>query len=106
MDNETLKQIVEKAKADPQFFHALIFEPDKALNQLSGVDRAAKGKLLATDPERLLSDALAPLGGTGCGKSCDTSCDYTCGNRSCPSTCGSSCGQTCNTSCRFTLQIT
>jgi hypothetical protein len=106
MDPDMIKQLVEKAKSDPEFFHALVFDPDKALNRLDMLERRQKAALFAVDPEEFITQILTPTTAIQCDPSCGSSCDVTCGKKSCPRTCGvDSCSSTCNRSCGYTLQI-
>lgn len=109
---EILERLVEQARKDPAFFHALVFEPEKVLTKIDYADRYVKGSIVAIRPEDVIA-GLAGLGisGTGevavCGISCEPSCGDTCGEGSCFGTCLSgSCDRTCGAgSCDITSQI-
>jgi hypothetical protein len=95
---EEVSKIMKKAKEDPQFFHELIFDTEKAIAKLD-VDRRIKGRLLSISPENALAAIIAGVGiggvrgeGPGvfvvpvCTISCTASCQYTCGGLSCTRT--------------------
>ncbi|SRR5579871_393741 len=106
---EIILQIVQKAREDKEFFHTLVFDPEKALASLEGVDEATKKRLRAIRPGSFL---VAPLVGAvkleECDPTCSLSCDSTCGSVSCNVTCGPynlSCKDTCGVSCGQTLEV-
>lgn len=97
MDYEALRMLVQKARNDPQFFHALVFNPESILADLGFLDRRAKAAILAVTPEQL-STLLVP-------SDTEKECGYTCGKKSCNWTCGeASCGHTCLNSCIATVR--
>lgn len=75
MRNEALEKLIEQAKADPQFFHALVFNPEQVLSKVDYLDREAKGAIIGLPPERLITilvgGELADCGVTN-------TCTYTC----------------------------
>ena len=73
MDPSAFRKLVEQAKADPEFFHNLVFAPDKALSSAKYLDKRAKQALQTINPESVVALAVGEL--QGCGG------DYTC---SCP----------------------
>lgn len=87
MDPKALQKLVEQAKNDPKFFHALVFDTESVLKQLDYLDRESKAAMVAISPEQI----LAAIGGERAG------CDVTC---------TSSCGATCNQSCGYTTNLT
>jgi hypothetical protein len=132
MDSKMFQSLVEKAKADPAFFHQLIFTPEKVLDQMGEMDRRTKGALVGQNPAALLARAIGV--NQGCGNTCTSSCDNTCGQScgfttnltanvmegirvsyfsafrnelaACGNTCTSSCDNTCGQSCGFTTNLT
>lgn len=84
MDPNTFQQVVERAKGDPAFFHALVFEPEKVLSEVN-LGRRAKGALVAIEPGEVIARLAGVL--SACGNTCSSSCD---------NTCGGSCGYTTN----------
>lgn len=134
MDPKVFQSLVEKAKSDPAFFHQMIFNPEKIMDQVADLDRRAKGALVGQDPAALIASALGVL--QRCGNTCSSSCDNTCGGscgyttnltaeaavatttgvnyfsgiRSelarCGNTCSSSCDNTCGGSCGYTTNFT
>lgn len=55
MDPKTLQKLVEQARNDPQFFHALVFDTESVLKQIDYLDRAAKAALVAISPEEVIA---------------------------------------------------
>lgn len=133
MDPKVFQSLVEKAQSDPAFFHQLIFNPEKVIEQVSDLDRRAKGALIGQDPAALIASALGIL--QRCGNTCSSSCDNTCGGscgyttnltaevaiatpavdyfsrvsgalQRCGNTCSSSCDNTCGESCGYTTNFT
>jgi hypothetical protein len=107
---QVLLQIIDKARADKDFLHDLVFTPDKALAKMEGLDEATKIKLKAINPGNFLAPQLVQaIGLLGqCDPTCTESCDGTCGSVSCNITCGPfnlSCKETCNISCGDTLDV-
>ena len=112
---EMLERLVDQAREDPAFLHALVFAPERALDKLEYLGRRQKGRLVAIRPEDIIS-GMVGVGGFGgfgggdlgiCDYSCASSCDSTCGSGSCFGTCFSSCGGTCGAkSCDITVELT
>jgi hypothetical protein len=130
MDAKAFERLVKQARSDPQFFHALVFEPESILAKLDFVDRGAKGAIIAADPAEIVARTIGVV--SACGNTCTSSCDNTCGGscgyttnlqgglaergvsfyarlRSsveyCGNTCTSSCDNTCGGSCGYTTNI-
>lgn len=55
MDRNALQKLVEHARKDPQFFHALVFDTESVLTQLDYLDRGAKAALVGSTPEEVLA---------------------------------------------------
>jgi hypothetical protein len=70
MDRKLVQKLVEQAKKDPKFLHALVFEPESVLKQVDYLDRSARAWLVGNSPE----DAMAALFGARLGT--DLSSDY------------------------------
>jgi|SRR5689334_1623428 hypothetical protein len=111
--SEGLDRLVEQARKDPAFFHSLVFEPEKALAELTYLDRREKGAIVSLRPEDVIAGLAGLIVGPGgaaavCDYSCHDSCDDTCGEGSCFGTCMStSCGHTCGArSCDITVEFT
>lgn len=129
MDTKAFKQLVEKAKSDAAFFHALVFKPEDVIGKID-LDRTSKGAILAHSAAEL----VARLVGINqeCGNTCTSSCDNTCGGScgyttnlqgrfaelvnvyfsrragdlmECGNTCTSSCDNTCGGSCGYTTNF-
>jgi len=124
--NDALSAIVEKAKKDPAFFHALVFDPESALKSMGDADRKTKASIIGNNPEDILQVIAGGL--SWCDVTCASSCGATCTGSSCgyttnivennrfvsrlrnklsycDVTCTSSCGVTCNASCGYTTNI-
>jgi hypothetical protein len=100
---EEVSKIMKKAKEDPQFFHELIFDTEKAIAKLD-VDRRIKGRLLSISPENALAAIIA---GVGIGGEMREGPGVL--RMGCPHTCGVSCRWTCSahgTCVRYTCNIT
>lgn len=70
MDRKVVQKLVEQAKKDPKFLHALVFEPETVLRQVDYLDRSARSRLVGNSPE----DAMAAIFGARLGN--DASTDY------------------------------
>jgi hypothetical protein len=110
---EGLQRLVEETRKDPALFHALVFEPEKALARLTYLDRREKGAIVSLRPEDVIAGLAGLIVGPGgaaavCTYSCHDSCDDTCGAGSCLGTClSSTCGFTCGArSCDITVELT
>lgn len=98
---EELQRLVELARDDPGFFHALVFDPERILPRVDFLPRKLKAALLAKDPISVIDDLVSAGGPEECGTTCGpASCEETCGTKSCGETCLSSCNSpTCANSC-------
>jgi hypothetical protein len=133
MDSEALKQLVENAREDPQFFHDLVFNTESVLGKLDFLGRAEKASLIGQDPQAVIGRLIGALEGcdvtctSSCGATCAGSCGYTTSLvgrpveleaaiagrfarggpsvQGCDVTCTSSCGATCAGSCGYTTNI-
>jgi hypothetical protein len=70
MDRKVVQKLVEQARKDPKFLHALVFEPESVLKQVDYIDRSARAKLVGNSPE----DAMAAIFGVRLGT--DAAADY------------------------------
>jgi len=107
MDIEHFKQLVDRARKDPSFFHSLVFDPEKAMKEIQGLDRLSRASMLAVNPEAILSRVVRADGGCTDPTCGPQSCLDTCGPHSCVVTCKSSCiGSTCGAfSCGNTTSV-
>jgi hypothetical protein len=131
MDAKAFKKLVEQAKSDSQFFHDLVFSPEKVIGGLDYLDKKTKGAIVGMSPEEVIGAAITELAGcdvtctSSCGATCAQSCGYTTnivadslgrvaggrlGNMAelagCDVTCTSSCGVTCSgSSCGYTTNL-
>jgi len=55
MNREIIQRIVLEAKEDPNFFHSLVFEPEKILNRLDYLDRKSKSAVVSIDPASVVA---------------------------------------------------
>jgi hypothetical protein len=100
--NEVIEKLLARAKEDPEFFHALVFEPDKVAAEFD--DRKIKSAIFGIDPDRLLRTTLLPTQRVADSCYPDSSCECTAG--SCGVTCNSSCAVTCSAvSCEVTVNV-
>jgi hypothetical protein len=90
------ERLAERARNDADFFHALVYDPERAIREMPELDREVMARILAIDPDTFVGRMVGLLR-AGCGITCgDDSCERTCGMRSCGVTCASSCtGSTC-----------
>lgn len=59
MDRYGLDKLVEQARNDPKFLHALVFNAEAVLNKVDYLDRGTKATLVRHTPE----EAIAALVG-------------------------------------------
>lgn len=101
-DESGLDRLVREARADPEFFHDLIFNTEEVISRLGYLSRQEKAGILATDPDSLIIGLASSVTVGGdvevCGASCAGSCGGTCA-ASCAGSCGASCGGSCQNSC-------
>src|SRR5205814_1749027 len=75
-----LEQLVAHARHSPEFFHALVFDPERALADVPYLERREKGMLVALEPEAVLAGLIGlfvnPAGTVA-------ECGVTCGGGSC-----------------------
>lgn len=107
MDIDHFKKLVDRARQDPAFFHALVFTPEKAMADIAGLDQLSKASLLSLNPEQLIARIVRADGGCTDPTCGPQSCLDTCGPHSCEVTCKSSCiGSTCGAfSCGNTTSV-
>ncbi len=55
MNIEMLNRLVEQAQNDPEFFHALVFDPDRVVGRLPDLGKDALEALRTADPEALVA---------------------------------------------------
>src|SRR3954462_15158757 len=103
-EDDALERVIERARTDPSFFHNLVFDPERALSDQPGLDRATRARLIGIDPDEFVGRLL---GIRHCTATCgEISCDHTCGMRTCRLTCASSCSaDTCSSSCGRTTAV-
>jgi hypothetical protein len=90
---KAFQELIERAKKDPKFFHALVFNPKEVLSSLSDLNKQSREAIIGANPEELFAHLLGVQGGgndssirKGCGHTCSSSCGYTCGAGSCAHT--------------------
>jgi hypothetical protein len=59
MDRNTLQRLVEQARNDPKFFHALVFDTENIMKEIDYLDRGTKAALVRMSPE----EAIATIAG-------------------------------------------
>jgi hypothetical protein len=55
------ERLVDRVKADPEFFHALVFNPEEVLQNLDFLDRRARAALVAINPSDLIGRMIGDL---------------------------------------------
>jgi hypothetical protein len=58
MDRKVLQKLVEQARKDPKFLHALVFDPESVLKQVDYLDRTARARLVGNSPDEVLATML------------------------------------------------
>lgn len=58
MDRYGLQKLVEQARNDPKFLHALVFDAAAVLKQVDYLDRGAKATLVRHSPEEAIAALL------------------------------------------------
>ncbi|MBN3815596.1 hypothetical protein G3N57_02805 [Paraburkholderia sp. Se-20369] len=105
LNTEGISKLIEEAKANPDFFHDLVWNTEKAIASIDYLTRKEKAAILSVDPDQLVVGLVSGGRGTSpvevCGVSCAGSCGGTC-VASCVGSCGASCGGSCETSCGAT----
>ncbi len=71
MDTDTVQKLVEQARKDPKFLHALVFDPESVMTRLDFLDRGSKSALLGSSPESVMSALIGQRGGGSGGSSQD-----------------------------------
>jgi|RhiMethySRZTD1v2_1073278.scaffolds.fasta_scaffold293820_3 hypothetical protein len=98
------QDLIAKAKADPKFFHDLVFYPERVAESTDDPD--LKAAIRGVSVNAIFGQLARNLGLQWCGNTCGaSSCIDTCGARSCDNTCADSCGNTCSHSCGDTTKI-
>lgn len=128
-DETSLQRLISEARSNPEFFYRLVWDTERAVEEVDYLSPAQKESILAVQPEDLvvglasnpgkaalvsreafeefdLSAVCGASCGASCGGSCAASCAGSCGGScggscesSCAGTCGGSCGASCGTSC-------
>jgi hypothetical protein len=76
--SELTNEVVERAKKDPQFLWALVFNPAEATKGLRLTDQE-RAFIAANTPERLIGGILGvAVAGCGSNPTCDSTCTATC----------------------------
>ncbi len=68
MERSAMQRLVEQAKSDPKFFHALVFETKSVLKQIDYLDRGSKAALVAVSPEEKIARILGARPSTSTGQ--------------------------------------
>jgi len=55
MDHKSLRKLVDQAKEDPKFFHALVFNTESVLKQIDYLDREIRATLERNSPEEAIA---------------------------------------------------
>jgi hypothetical protein len=102
INTEGIGKLIKEARGNAQFFHDLVWNTEKTITSLDYLTRLEKARILAVNPESVVSGLVTGGLGTSpvevCGASCGGSCGGTCA-ASCVGSCGGSCGGSCDNSC-------
>jgi hypothetical protein len=104
MSISIILELTKRAKEDPAFFHALVFEPNKVIEQIkSEVGESAALSVQKLNPSAIIAAALGLLE-DACGPDTTSSgpCGGTCGGITCDVTCTT---ESCGNSCGFTTNV-
>jgi hypothetical protein len=55
MDQKVMLKLVDQARKDPKFLHALVFDPESVLKQLDYLDRETRATLVKNSPETVIA---------------------------------------------------
>lgn len=55
MDQKVLQKLVDQARKDPQFLHALVFHPESVLKKLDHLNRGIRATLVRNSPESVIA---------------------------------------------------
>lgn len=58
MDRNALQKLIDQARNDPKFLHALVFDTESVLKQIDYLDRGAKATLVGSSPEEVIARML------------------------------------------------
>jgi hypothetical protein len=104
MKSASLEKIIGRAKEDPKFFHALVFNPSSLAEELRELDDEARDLIFKARPGKNIGRLIGQAAGD-CSCTSGT-CEGTCGGSTCGVTCsGDSCGRTCDDSCGHTTDF-
>lgn len=96
--NNYLRFISQRAHKDPVFFHALVFDPQKVIEDLKDAESLVKTVILHNDPFKVINVITGQQSAVRLinqiVKDCNGTCVCTC---SCPTCAGNTCnGNSCN----------
>jgi hypothetical protein len=98
------RELLDRARSDPEFFHRLAFEPARLAEDTD--DPVVRAAIQGVNVNSVFGQLARGLGVQWCGETCGSaSCINTCGARSCDATCADSCGTTCSHSCGETTKV-
>jgi hypothetical protein len=55
MERRDLQKLMEQAKQNPKFLHALVFDPESILRDIDYLDRNVRAKLIGNNPEEVVA---------------------------------------------------
>ena len=108
-DETSLQRLISEAKSNPEFFYRLVWDTERAVEEVDYLSPAQKESILAVQPEDLVVGLASNPGKAAlvsreafeefdlsavCGASCGASCGGSCA-ASCAGSCGGSCGGSC-----------
>jgi hypothetical protein len=62
MDSKVLQKLVDQARKDPKFVHAMVFDPESILKQVDFLDRNTRARLIANSPEEVIAGIIGSRG--------------------------------------------
>jgi hypothetical protein len=55
MERNAMQRLIDQAKSDPKFLHALVFNTESVLGQIDYLDRGSKAALVGASPEEKIA---------------------------------------------------
>lgn len=65
MESNALQKLIDRARGDPQFLHALVFDTESVLKEIDYLDRGTKASLVAISPEEAIARIVGARSAVG-----------------------------------------